>query len=176
MISTEELRAVPLFAGLPATELEYLARSVPDIVVTPGEYVFHEGEHDPALFVIIEGRFELTKTVEGEERIVGVRLPGSFIAEPSVVLNVPFLASMRATMPSRPWVQKLTSAGQPNNKPNPDVALLERFLRRFHCSVRQLKHRHADRIAQTRGQGHCRVTLSKAVLLFSFLRSCSREA
>ena len=92
---------MPLFAGLAFKELDYLARSVPDIVAAPGEYVFHEGEHDPALFVIIEGRFELTKTMEGEERIVGVRLPGSFIAEPSVVLNVPFLASMRATEPSR---------------------------------------------------------------------------
>ena len=101
MISAEELKAVPLFAELASKELDYLARSVPDIIVAPGDYVFHEGEHNPALFVIIEGRFELTKTMEGEERIVGVRLPGTFIAEPSVVLNVPFLASMRATEPSR---------------------------------------------------------------------------
>jgi hypothetical protein len=97
MISTDELRKAPLFAGLAVTELDYLARSVADIVVASGEYVFNEDQHDPALFVIIEGRFELTKTMEGEERIVGVRLPGTFIAEPSIVLNVPFLASMRAT-------------------------------------------------------------------------------
>ena len=101
MISADELRKVPLFAELDQKELDYLARSVPDIVAAPGDYVFHEGQHDPALFVIIEGHFELTKTMEGEERVVSTRGPGTFIAEPSVVLNVPFLASMRATVPSR---------------------------------------------------------------------------
>jgi thioredoxin reductase (NADPH) len=101
MISIEELRKVPLFANLGRNELEYLARSVPDISVATGDYVFHEGEDNPALFIIIEGRFELIKVMDGEERVVSERLPGSFIAEPTIVLNIPFLASMRAAEPSR---------------------------------------------------------------------------
>ncbi|RYG25688.1 cyclic nucleotide-binding domain-containing protein [bacterium] len=101
MISIEELGRIPLFAKLGQKELEYLSQSVPDIFVSPGEYIFHEGEHNPSLFVIIEGRFELTKTMDGEEQVVAVRVPGTFIAEPTIVLNVPFLASMRATEPSR---------------------------------------------------------------------------
>jgi thioredoxin reductase (NADPH) len=101
MITVDELRQVPLFSRLAEKELNYLSQSVPDIFVTPGEYVFHEGDHNPSLFVIIEGRFELTKTMDGEEQVVAIRLPGTFIAEPTIVLNVPFLASMRATEPSR---------------------------------------------------------------------------
>lgn len=42
-----------------------------------------------------------------------------------------------------PWIQKKDEA-----KPSPaqtDIVLIERLLRRYHRSVRQLKHRHADR-------------------------------
>lgn len=44
-----------------------------------------------------------------------------------------------------PWVKKDTTGGENSTKPAIDVALLERLLRRFHRSVRQLKHRYADR-------------------------------
>ena len=45
-----------------------------------------------------------------------------------------------------PWIQKKTeNPGDNTARSLSDVALLERLLRRFHRSVRQLKHRHADR-------------------------------
>src|SRR5580700_3653519 len=101
MVSVEELKGIALFAQLSEKELEYLARSVPHIDVQPGDYVFHEGEHNPSLFVILEGHFELTKVMDGVERVVSERGVGTFIAEPSIIFNVPFLASMRATEHSR---------------------------------------------------------------------------
>ena len=56
-------------------ELDYLAGSVEDIHLIPGEYVSHEGE-ERALFVVVEGKAEITKVVNGVERVIGVRLPG----------------------------------------------------------------------------------------------------
>ena len=100
MITIAELRALPLFAKLGERELEYLAKSVADIHVLAGEYVVHEGE-GRALIITVEGTLEVTKVVEGVERVVGVRKPGDLFGEVPVALNTPFLAALRAVEPSR---------------------------------------------------------------------------
>lgn len=100
MVTSAELRSVPLFSKLGDSELEHLAHNVADIRVLPGEYVVHEGE-SRALLVTIEGKLEVTKIVEGIERVIGVRTPGELFGEVPMMLNTPFLASLRALEPSR---------------------------------------------------------------------------
>lgn len=101
MFTQEELRAIPLFADLADKELDYLANCTADIRVNPREYVVHEGDPHRALIVTAEGRLEVTKFVDGIERVIGVRTPGNLFGEVPVVLNTPFLASLRAVEPSR---------------------------------------------------------------------------
>jgi len=101
MFTRDELRAIPLFSELEEKELDYLANTSADIRVLPGEYVVHEGETHRALFVTAEGRLQATKFTDGVERVVGVREPGELFGEVPVVLNTPFLASLRAELPSR---------------------------------------------------------------------------
>lgn len=101
MFTRDEVRAVPLFAALADKELDYLTACTADIHVLPGEYIVHEGESHRALYVTIEGRLEVTKFVDGIERAVGARNPGDLFGEVPVVLNTPFLASLRAVEPSR---------------------------------------------------------------------------
>lgn len=102
MFTREDLRAVPLFSALGDEELDFLAKTSADIHLMPSEYVVHEGETRRAMFVLIEGRIELTKFIEGEERIVGTeRGAGEVFNEIPVVLNTPSLASFRAIQPSR---------------------------------------------------------------------------
>jgi thioredoxin reductase (NADPH) len=100
MITTDELRAIPAFSELPQEAIDYLATSVEDIRLAPGEYFAHEGD-DRAFFVIVEGRAELTKIVNGEERVIGERLPGRFFGEVPMTLSTPFPASGRAAEPTR---------------------------------------------------------------------------
>ncbi|MFF2275629.1 FAD-dependent oxidoreductase [Agromyces sp. NPDC058126] len=100
MITAEMLRGVPAFASLPEPTLEYLAGAVEDIRLAPGEYFAHEGE-ERALFVVIEGRAEITKIVNGEERVIGTRTPGRFFGEVPMTLSTPFPASGRAAEASR---------------------------------------------------------------------------
>ncbi|MFF2387910.1 FAD-dependent oxidoreductase [Agromyces sp. NPDC058104] len=100
MITAELLREVPAFAPLPDPTLEYLAGAVEDIRLSPGEYFAHEGE-ERALFVVIEGRAEITKIVNGEERVIGTRTPGRFFGEVPMTLSTPFPASGRAAEASR---------------------------------------------------------------------------
>lgn len=100
MISASELKNLPLFADLGADELAYLARSVEDVRLVPGEYAGHEGE-ERALFVIVEGRTELTKVVHGVETVIAVRLPGELAGEVPMTFSTPLPASIRAVEPSR---------------------------------------------------------------------------
>ena len=100
MITVDELATIPLFSALAQNELEYLAGSVEDIQLTPGEYVAHEGE-GRFLAVVVEGKTELTKLVNGVEQVIGVRLPGELGGEIPMTLGTPLPASMRAVEPSR---------------------------------------------------------------------------
>ena len=100
MITVAELATIPLFSTLAENELEYLAGSVEDIHLTPGEYVAHEGEAR-FLAVVVEGKTELTKLVNGVERVIGIRLPGELGGEIPMILGTPLPASMRAVEPSR---------------------------------------------------------------------------
>jgi thioredoxin reductase (NADPH) len=100
MLSEDELLNIPLFSTLGQNELNYLARTVPDIYVMPGEYVVHEGE-SRALIVVVAGKFEVTKVMDGLERVIANRLPGTLFGEVPIVLNSPFLASLRALEKSR---------------------------------------------------------------------------
>ena len=105
MFTIEELATVPLFSALEEKALEYLAGEVEDIHLTAGEYVAHEGD-GRALAVVVEGKTELTKLVNGVEQVIGVRLPGELGGEIPMTLGTPLPASMRAVEPSR--VLKLT--------------------------------------------------------------------
>lgn len=100
MISAAELLAVPLFAGLAADQLDLVARGVEDIALLRGEYVAHEGD-ERALFVVVEGRVDLTKEINGAERVIGPRGPGEVYGEVPVLLNMNLPASCVAVEPSR---------------------------------------------------------------------------
>jgi thioredoxin reductase (NADPH) len=79
---------------------------VEDIHLTRGEYVAHEGE-DRALAIVVEGKAELTKMVNGDEQVIGVRHPGELAGEIPMTLGTPLPASMRAAEASR--VLKVTT-------------------------------------------------------------------
>jgi thioredoxin reductase (NADPH) len=100
MITVAELRGIRIFAPLPDQTLAYLAGAVEDIRLTPGEYFVHEGD-ERALFIVVEGLAEITKVVNGDERIIGTRPPGQFFGEVPITFSVPFPASGRAGQASR---------------------------------------------------------------------------
>jgi thioredoxin reductase (NADPH) len=100
VITADELARIRLFSTLEAKELEYLANNVEDLRLIEGEYVVHEGE-ERALYVIVEGMTELTKVMNGVERVVATREPGELFGEVPMMLSTPFPASCRATERSR---------------------------------------------------------------------------
>jgi len=100
MITSDTLARAPLFAKLDRETLDFLARNVADIHVMTGEYVVHEGD-GRALYVVVEGLFEVTKLVDGIERVIAQRGPGEVFGEVPMTLGSLFLASLRAMEASR---------------------------------------------------------------------------
>jgi hypothetical protein len=94
VFTVDELATIPLFSALTQKELEYLAGAVEDIHLIAGEYVAHEGE-GRFLAIVVEGKTELTKLVNGVEQVIGVRLPGGLGGEIPMTLGTPLPTSMR---------------------------------------------------------------------------------
>jgi thioredoxin reductase (NADPH) len=101
VFTRDELRALPLFSELGDKELDYLASTSADLRLLPGEYVVHEGDAHRVLFLLIEGRVEVTKFIDGLERVIGARERGQLFGEVPVILDSPFLVSFRAAERSR---------------------------------------------------------------------------
>src|SRR4029453_8856024 len=100
MIAVEELAAVPVLATVPHEDLARVARAAGDLRLAPGEYPAHEGD-ERALFVGRSGRIEVTKAIDGIERVIGVRAPGQIFGEVPITFGPPFQGSYRATEPTR---------------------------------------------------------------------------
>jgi thioredoxin reductase (NADPH) len=100
MLTVDELAGIELFAGLGHAALERLAHTSADLRLQRGEYAVHEGEIR-ALYIVLEGACEVTKTIDGIERTIGARGPSALFGEVPVVLGTPFPASLRASEPSR---------------------------------------------------------------------------
>lgn len=100
MISLQDLRSVALLAGVAEEELTRLAQTAGDLQLAPGDYAVHEGD-ERALFVVLAGRIEVTKFVDGIERVIGARAPGQMFGEVPITFGTPFQGSYRATEPSR---------------------------------------------------------------------------
>jgi thioredoxin reductase (NADPH) len=100
MITADLLRSIPLFAPLPAAELQTLAARGADIRLRPGDWLIHEGEQ-PSFFGLLEGRIEVRKAFHGTDRLLTVYEPGSYFGELPLLLGSPAVASLRATEASR---------------------------------------------------------------------------
>ena len=104
MLTVAELATVPLLSCLAHAELERLARTSADLRLQTGEYATHEGE-TRALYIVIEGCCEITRTVDGIERVIGTRGPneevGLVFGEAAMSLGMLQPANLRASEPSR---------------------------------------------------------------------------
>ncbi len=95
MITANDLRVVPIFADVEGDGAEHLIRRSADLHFQYGEYIAHEGD-ERALFAVLSGEVEITKTFDGVERVIGRRKPGEIFGEMSIALGTSYPASFRA--------------------------------------------------------------------------------
>src|SRR5215469_4933990 len=108
MLTTDEIRAVPLFSTLDLGALEQLARTSEDLRLKPGEFAVHEGG-ERALFAVLAGRIEVIKLFDGVERTLGWRVPGAIFGEVPLALGAPFPAAIGRPRPRASCVSTLGS-------------------------------------------------------------------
>lgn len=100
MITVGELTTISLFSDLTDEQLAFVAGAVEDIYLQPGEYAAREGD-ERALYIVVSGAAELTKEVNGVERVIARRSPGDLYGEVPMMLSTPLPASHRAVDESR---------------------------------------------------------------------------
>ncbi len=100
MLTADDIRKIPLFTSVSAAELVRLARTSADIHLVAGEFAVAEGG-ERALYAVLSGKIEVVKLIDGVERRLGWRLPGTIFGEVPLALGSPFPGGYRAAEPSR---------------------------------------------------------------------------
>ena len=100
MLTGQEVGEIPLFSTLAGPDLERLAQTAADLHLSIGQFAVHEGG-ERALFAVLSGKIEVVKFIDGVERRLGWRLPGSIFGEVPIALGSPFPGGYRAVEPSR---------------------------------------------------------------------------
>jgi thioredoxin reductase (NADPH) len=100
MLTIGDVRAIPLFSTLEVTELERLAQTSADLHLGAGEFAVHEGG-DRALYAVLAGKIEVVKLIDGIERTLGWRVPGTIFGEVPIAFGTAFVGGYRASEPSR---------------------------------------------------------------------------
>ena len=95
MLTSSELKKIPIFACLNDTSLVWLSQQAADLHLEPGEYLIHEGEPTP-FFVVMEGTTEVLKDVMGRQTEVSEHNPGDFFGELAILMASAAPASVRA--------------------------------------------------------------------------------
>jgi MFS family permease len=88
----EALRAIEMFAPLPAPTLEALAASLTRLLVPAGETVFLQGDHGDRFYIVDSGEIEIE--IDGRE--ANVLGPGDHFGEIALLRDIPRTATARA--------------------------------------------------------------------------------
>jgi thioredoxin reductase (NADPH) len=100
VLTADDIRAIPLFSALSPRDLEQLAQTSADLRLDAGEWAVAEGG-ERALFAVLAGKIQVVKLIDGIERTLGWRLPGTLFGEVPLMLSSPFPGGYRAAEPSR---------------------------------------------------------------------------
>jgi CRP-like cAMP-binding protein len=123
VVDANRIEAFPIFAGLPAAELETLAATVTEVSIDAGTRVVTLDDHATGLYFIEQGEADV-QTDRGEEpRILG---PGDAFGEIALLLT----GQRTATVVSRTPMRLLSLSGHDFDRIRADVPELERSLRR----------------------------------------------
>ncbi|MFW6331117.1 MAG: SpoIIE family protein phosphatase [Gemmatimonadota bacterium] len=96
------LGRVPLFQGLPRSDLERIAELVSPREVNAGEFLFREGDAGDKFYVVFDGAMEILKERPlGDHERLAVKRGGEAFGEMALLNDAPRSASVRAVEDTR---------------------------------------------------------------------------
>jgi signal transduction histidine kinase len=107
-MSQEFLKRLPLFSGLAEEDLDRLYQMAESAPVQAGDVLMQEGSPGEALYVVLEGTFEVTKRSGQQEVVIASCKPGEVLGEISLLEQAPRSATVRALTSGR--VLKISQA------------------------------------------------------------------
>jgi signal transduction histidine kinase len=141
------LKRVPLFSGLPETDLKRLCGMVEKVHLPAGAELFAEGSPGDRAYVIREGEIEIHKHSGGQEVLLAVRRSGEVIGEMALLEPVPRIASARAATDSQLLAIRREQLDQLlASSPSAARALLQTVTSRLKTT--ELMLRQSERMAQ----------------------------
>ncbi len=105
----DELGNVPLFEGLTDEQLEWVCSIAQKIWLNPGDVLLEEGQRCDSLYVLLEGKLQLTKGTGKHEIVLATCDMGDFVGEIALLADMPHIATVRAATECR----VLQFTGQP---------------------------------------------------------------
>ncbi|MBI5649821.1 MAG: cyclic nucleotide-binding domain-containing protein [Chloroflexi bacterium] len=99
-MNQELIRQQLLFAGLSEKDVDWLAQMAETITVPKGAVLMEEGTPGDAIFLVLDGEFEVTKRAGNTEIVIAIRGVGEMFGEMSVLENRPRTASVHARVDS----------------------------------------------------------------------------
>ena len=96
----QQIRSVPLFAGLTDAQLECLEGG--EIVEAKvGTVLVSEGERTGLFHVLLEGEVRATRIYDRQTILLGITKAGGFLGETMLLLDMPWVATIRVSKPAR---------------------------------------------------------------------------
>lgn len=88
----DKLRKVSLFSGFSDPELVRLLKICRTRPFKAGSYVFREGEKGYSLYVLVAGRLEIRRKIDGEDKVLVEMRPGDCFGEMAIIDDEPRMA------------------------------------------------------------------------------------
>jgi cAMP-binding proteins - catabolite gene activator and regulatory subunit of cAMP-dependent protein kinases len=88
------LREIPIFADLSPEDLKLVAEMAREEWYPQNSVIFHQGDEGNMMFVIVEGRLHVVRSVNGTEQVLAQRGPGDFLGEMAIIESAQRSASL----------------------------------------------------------------------------------
>ncbi len=139
----QRLAAAAMFQGLDEAELDELTHSAKTKNIEAGDDLIVEGSNSDALYVVLEGGFDVTRLTQGGKLPLGSVDPGEVVGEMAMLERAPRNATVTAVVPSQ--VVEVPGAAIEKLLNNPAAALsmvrtVTGRLRSTELALRQSQH------------------------------------
>jgi HEAT repeat protein len=126
------LREIPIFADLSPEDLNHVAEIAHEEWYPQNTDIFHQGDEGRVMFVIVEGRLQVVRNMDGNVQILAERGPGDFVGEMAIIESAPRSATLHTQSEVRVLaIDDETFKGILRERPNVSFAILRSMSRRL---------------------------------------------
>ena len=93
----ESFKSIEIFKQLPDEKLEHLISDCQEIILNPGDILFHEGDAGDSMYVILSGEI----AIEKENTMIAQKGPGNYFGEMTLIEDKPRSATITSLTKSR---------------------------------------------------------------------------